>query len=371
VSKRAFRWALVCVIVSFLGLVGAGVWGAHVVMSYPLRPHAGAGRVMTLKVSKGMRFPEVAEAAADAGLIEKPTWFRIYAMYRGLANKVRAGTYELRDDLPPRDVLDALVKGVEEIDVAVTIPEGKNLEEVFALIADAGIAPVADLEAVARDAEWLKQEGIEGETAEGYLFPDTFRWKKPTPAKNVLETMVKKHRVVYDDLRKKHEKTLEKLQKQLNWGNREIVILASIVEKETAEPSERPRVASVFVNRMTMASFPSKRLETDPTVRYGCLVAVAPSKPVSCIGWDPAGRLHRAQLDDATNRYNTYQHAGLPPGPIANPGRGALEAAMAPESSQYLFFVAKDASGQERGRGPHVFSKTYEEHTKWVAKYQK
>jgi len=320
-----------------------------------------------------MRFPEVAEAAAGAGLIEKPTWFRIYAMYRGLANKVRAGTYELRDDLPPRDVLDALVKGVEEIDVAVTIPEGKNLEEVIALIADAGIAPVADLEAVARDAEWLKQEGIEGETAEGYLFPDTYRWKKPTPAKNVLETMVKKHRVVYDDLRKKHQKTLERIQKQLNWGDREIVVLASIVEKETAEPNERPRVASVFVNRLTLSSFPSRRLETDPTVRYGCLVALQnakppkPASPPSCDGWDPAGRLHRAQLDDATNPYNTYQHAGLPPGPIANPGRGALEAAMAPESSQFLYFVAKDASG----KGAHVFSKTYEEHAKWVAKYQK
>jgi len=371
VSKRAFRWALVCVIVSFLGLVGAGVWGAHVVMSYPLRPHAGAGRVITLKVAKGMRFPDVADSAASAGLIDKPTWFRIYAMYRGLANKVRAGTYELRDDLPPRDVLDALVKGVEEIDVAVTIPEGKNMGEVFALIAEAGIAPVADLDAVARDAEWLKQEGIEGETAEGYLFPDTYRWKKPTPAKSVLETMVKKHRVVYDELRKKHEKTLEKLQKQLKWGDHQIVILASIVEKETAEPSERTRVASVFVNRLTLPSFASKRLETDPTVRYGCLMAPANAKPAGCAGWDAAGRLHRAQLDDATNPYNTYQHAGLPPGPIANPGRGALEAAMAPESTQYLYFVAKDATGQERGKAAHVFSKTYEEHAKWVAKYQK
>src|SRR5262249_37174813 len=321
----------------------------------------GTGQTVTVKVGKGMKFPEVADELARAGIIDRPTWFRVYAMHRGLANKVRAGTYELRDDLPPRDVLDALVKGVEEVDVAVTLPEGKNLREVFAIIDASGVAPAADLEALARDAEWLKQQGIDGETAEGYLFPDTYRWKKPTPARAVLETLVKRHHIVYDELRKKHAKTLEKLQKQLDWGDKEIVILASIVEKETGDPAERPRVASVFVNRLTLPSFPSRRLETDPTVRYGCLVPV--EKPPSCQAWDPAGRLHRAQLDDAENPYNTYQRKGLPPGPIANPGRSALEATMAPETSSYLYFVAKD----ERS---HVFSKTYEEHARAVEKYQ-
>lgn len=361
-SKQAFRRALVCVVALFGVLIGVGLWGANVVMTYPSRAHGGEGHAVTVKVAKGMRFPEIAEALAAGGVIERPSWFRVYAMYRGLANKVRAGTYELRDDMPPRDVLDLLVKGVEEIDVAVTLPEGKNMTEVFAAIEQAGIAPAAELATLARDAEWLKGQGIEGETVEGYLFPDTYRWKKPTPARAVLETLVKKHRIVYDELRKKHAKTLEKLQKQLGWGDKEIVTLASIVEKETAEPSERPRVAAVFVNRMTLASFPSRRLETDPTVRYGCLVPA--TKPPSCQGWDPAGRLHRAQLDDAQNPYNSYQHQGLPPGPIANPGRGALDAAMAPEASSYLYFVAKD----ERS---HVFSKTYEEHARWVEKYQK
>jgi UPF0755 protein len=361
-SKRAFRSALICVVALVGVLIGVGLWGANIVMTYPVRAHAGSGRVVTVKVGKGMRFPEIAEALAAGGVIERPSWFRVYAMYRGLANKVRAGTFELKDDLPPRDVLDLLVKGVEEVDVAVTIPEGKNLIEVFGAIEQAGIASAAELTAIARDAEWLKGQGIEGETAEGYLFPDTYRWKKPTPARAVLETMLKKHRIVYDDVRKKHGKTLEKLQKQLGWGDKQIVTLASIIEKETAEPSERPRVASVFVNRLTLPSFPSRRLETDPTVRYGCLVPT--QKPPSCTGWDPAGRLHRAQLDDAANPYNTYQHAGLPPGPIANPGRGALEAAMAPDGSPYLYFVAKD----ERS---HVFSKTYEEHARWVEKYQK
>jgi UPF0755 protein len=362
VSKKAFRWALIVVLASIAALAAAGVWAAREVMRYPERAHAGAGRTVTVKVGKGMKFPEVASELAAAGIIERPSWFRVYAMYRGLANKVRAGTYELRDDLPPRDVLDALVRGVEEVDVSVTIPEGRNLREVLALIAAAGIADADELEQVARDPEWLKEEGIEGESADGYLFPDTYRWKKPTPARAVLETMVKHHRTVYDELRRAHLRTLEKIQKQLGWGDREVVILASIVEKETADPAERPKVASVFVNRLTMSSFPSRRLETDPTIRYGC--TIPPEKSKGCTGWDPSDRLHRAQLDDADNPYNTYQHPGLPPGPIANPGRGALEAAMAPEATSYLYFVAKD----ERS---HVFSRTYEEHARWVSRYQK
>ncbi len=361
-SKPAFRSALVVVVASIVALGTAGVWAAREVVRYPERAHAGDGRAVTVKVGKGMKFPEVATELARSGVIDRPTWFRVYAMYRGLANKVRAGTYELRDDLPPRDVLDALVKGVEEIDVSVTLPEGKNLREVFAIIEAAGIAGAAELEQVARDAEWLKQEGIDGETAEGYLFPDTYRWKKPTAARTVLETLVKQHHIVYDELRKKHLRTLEKIQKQLGWGDREVVVLASIVEKETADPGERPKVASVFVNRLTLPSFPSRRLETDPTVRYGCLMPLEKSK--GCAGWDPADRLHRAQLDDGGNRYNTYQHPGLPPGPIANPGRGALEAAMAPDATPYLYFVAKDEH-------THVFSRTYEEHARWVEKYIK
>jgi UPF0755 protein len=283
-------------------------------------------------------------------------------MHRGQANKVRAGTYELRDDLPPREVLDLLVKGVEEVDVSVTLPEGKHLREVFAALEAAGIASAAELEVIARDPEWLKQQGIEGETAEGYLFPDTYRFRKPSPPRAVLETMVKKHRIVYDELRRKHLRSLEKLKKQLGWSDREIVTLASIVEKETGDPAERGRVASVFYNRLTVSSFPSRRLETDPTIRYGCTIPVEKSR--GCQSWNPTDRLRRAQLDDKDNLYNTYQHAGLPPGPISNPGRASLEATMAPDATSYLYFVAKD----ER---THVFSKTFEEHNRWVEKYQK
>ncbi len=331
------------------------------IMSYPERAHAGQGRTVTVKVSKGMRFSEIADALAQGGVIDRPTWFRIYAMHRGLANKVRSGTFEISDSLPPRDVLELLVKGVEEVNVPVTIPEGKNLREVFTIIAQSGVVTEAELEAQARDPEWLKQQGIEG-TVEGYLFPDTYKFKKPSTAKAILETMIKQHRVVWDAVRREHDRSLEKVEKQMGWGDREILIMASLVEKETADPIERSKVASVFYNRLTLASFPSRRLETDPTIRYGC--TIPEPKSAACTAWDPAGRLHRIQLDDAENAYNTYQHPGLPPGPISNPGRASIAAAMAPDSTPYLFFVAKD----ERS---HVFSKTFEEHQKNVQKYQK
>jgi UPF0755 protein len=361
-GKRAFRSALAVVLVTFVILGGVAFFGVREILRYPERPHAGSGKSVVVKISKGMRFPEVAQILTKDAIIERPTWFRLYAMHRGLANRVKAGTYTFRDDLPPRDVLDLLVQGVEEIDVSVTIPEGRNLREVFAIMGEAGVADPHELEAAGRDAAWLKQVGIEGETVEGYLFPDTYRFKKPSPPRAVLEAMLKQHRIVYDELRKKHARTLDKLKKQLDWADREVVTLASIVEKETGDPAERPRVASVFVNRLTVPGFPSRRLETDPTIRYGCTIPTSKSK--ACLAWDPSGRLHRAQLDDVDNPYNTYQHAGLPPGPISNPGRASLEAAMAPEPTGYLYFVAKD----ER---THVFSRTYEEHARWVQKYQK
>ena len=361
-SKRSFRAALAVVVATFALLAAAAVWGGYEVSRYPGRRRAGTGREVAVEIERGMKFPAVVEILARARLVDRPSWFRLYAMHRGLANKVRAGRYSLRDDLSPRELLDALVAGVEEVEVAVTVPEGKHIREVFALVAAAGVADADALEEAARDPAWLKEQGIDGETCEGYLFPETYRFKKPSPPRAVLAAMVKQHRIVWAELEKQHARSLAKLEKQLGWGDREVVVMASIVEKETGAPEERRRVASVFYNRLTLPGFKTRLLETDPTIRYGCTIPRAKSR--GCAGWDPSDRLHRAQLDDAGNLYNSYRHPGLPPGPIANPGRASLAAAMDPEATEYLYFVAKD----ER---THVFSRTYEEHARWVEKYQK
>jgi UPF0755 protein len=282
-------------------------------------------------------------------------------MHKGAANKVKAGKYVLHDDWTPAQVLDKLLEGpLPEPQIAVTIPEGKHLREVFAIFEEKGIATAVELEAVARDPVWLRKMGISGETAEGYLFPDTYRFKVPTPPQQVLERMVRMHRLVYAELRQQHQKSLGKLQKQLEWGDREIVVMASIVEKETGDPAERPLVASVFYNRLLFSSFRPKRLETDPTIRYGCTIPIEKSE--ACKAWDPRGPLYDRQLKDDHNPYNTYRHEKLPPGPIANPGRASIAAAMAPAESEYLFFVAKDPR-------THVFSRTRKEHEDNVDKY--
>jgi UPF0755 protein len=144
-----------------------------------------------------------------------------------------------------------------------------------------------------------------------------------------------------------------------------VLVLASIVEKEAVEASERPRIAQVFINRLTSPTLQAQALETDPTIRYGCLVPVVKSQACKRLAGDvPARqpgceRLRRAQLDDADNPYNSYQHEGLPPGPICNPGRASMAAAIDPDGSDYFFFVAKDARH-------HAFSKTMAEHQRAV-----
>jgi len=233
---------------------------------------------------------------------------------------------------------------------------------VFALIEESGIAKASELEKVGRDPAWLKQEGIDGETVEGYLFPDTYEFRVNEKPAVVLQRLITRHQEVWNDLLAKHPRDAAKLKDKLGWSDRELLIMASIVEKEAVEPAERPRIAQVFINRLTLPSFTPKRLETDPTIRYGCIVPVQKSTP--CQQWDKRDRLHRAQLDDKANPYNTYQHEGLPPGPISNPGRRSIEAVISPDGTDYLYFVAKN----ER---EHVFSKTFDEHKRNVDKYMK
>ena len=159
-----------------------------------------------------------------------------------------------------------------------------------------------------------------------------------------------------------HGKGLAEVKAKLHWSDHQVLIMASIVEKEAVDPAERPRIAQVFINRLTDPDFKPKRLETDPTIRYGCMVPVV--KSAACQSWDKTDRLHRAQLDDPDNLYNTYRHDGLPPGPISNPGKASMLAVMEPDGSKYFFFVARDARN-------HVFSRTLDEHRAAVDKYMK
>jgi UPF0755 protein len=360
VASRSFRIALAVVLGSLLIV---GIVAGYLIsraLAYPAAAHGGAGKDVELEIKSGMSFPAIASMLADKGLIDKPTWFRLYAMWEGDTTNVKTGKYAIKDNLAPRQVLAILVAGVKEVATKVTLPEGKNMLEFFELLAAGKVAKAAELEALARDKAFLGHRGITGDTVEGYLFPDTYEFRVNEKPAVVLSRLITRHQEVWNDLLAKHPRDAAKLKDKLGWTDRDLLTMASIVEKEAVDPAERPRIAQVFINRLTSPSFSPRRLETDPTIRYGCMVPVEKSAP--CRQWDKHDRLHRAQLDDKANPYNTYQHDGLPPGPISNPGKGSIEAVLAPDGSDYFFFVAKDARN-------HAFARTFEDHKRNVEKY--
>jgi UPF0755 protein len=356
---RAMKRAFVVFLVSGLLGLAAVLVVARVAWRYGDTPGGTARGTVEVEIPKGASAGDVADRLAAAGLIGRPAVFRLYAGQRGVAGRFKAGRYAINAPATPKQILDALVKGAADELVLVTIPEGKNLVEVAEILDAAGVASKAEVIARATDPSFVASLGLPGSSLEGYLFPDSYRLRPRSPASRALIPLVRRHRQVFEELRAAHGKGLLEL-KKLGWDDQQVVTLASIVEKETGQPQERPRIAQVFLNRLRLPSFSPKLLQTDPTIIYGCTVATPRS--AACLKWD--GRIRRAQLDDRDNRYNTYTHEGLPPGPISNPGRAALEAVMAPDRTPYLYFVS-------RNDGTHFFSSTVAEHNAAVVKYQR
>jgi UPF0755 protein len=355
-QKRAAQ-VVVLTVLFFLAVVGGLTWQA---LSYPESHPSGSPREAKITVEKGMTLGEISKRLGESGLIDHPSWFRFYANERGLAQKIKAGQYTLSSKMSPRELLDRLVEGVPVEEVAVTIPEGRNMLQVAELLDQAGVCNGDEAVKAMRDAVFARQLGVPNATLEGYLYPDTYRFRPRSPAHKVLAQMVKHAEEVLGQLSKQHADGVAMLKKQYSFGPREIVLMASLVEKETAQPSERPRIAGVFLNRLKLPTFVPHRLETDPTIVYGCTVPV--KKSAACKQFQ--GRIRKMHLNDQDNPYNTYTHEGLPPGPIANPGRAALEAVLQPDATPYLYFVSKND-------GTHYFSKTRAEHEAAVNKYQR
>jgi UPF0755 protein len=341
----------------FLAVVSGLAWQA---ISYPGSHPGGPAREAKITIDKGMTLGEIAKRLRDKGLIDHPRWFRFYANERGLAQKMRAGQYTLSSKMSPKELLDRLVEGVPVEEVAVTIPEGKNMLQVAELLEAAGVTSQDEALRLMRDAAFVRSVGVPNATLEGYLYPDTYRFRSGSPAAKVLGQMVKHGEEVLAALDKQHPDGVAMLKKLYGFSDREIVLMASLVEKETAQPAERPRIAGVFLNRLRLPTFVPHRLETDPTIVYGCTVPT--KKSAACKKFE--GRIRKIHLTDADNPYNTYTHEGLPPGPISNPGRAALEAVLQPDATPYLYFVSKND-------GTHYFSKTRAEHEAAVNKYQR
>lgn len=361
-SRLSQYVALLLVVVSLTAATWVG-WRAYdQLVNYPTRKGPGDNTPIALEVPRGASFTQILTLLTDHGVIpaDEAIYFKLFILHRGASSKTTAGPHTFRADMTPEEVLAELIRAQRAEETRVTVPEGRNILEVADILAAAGFGAQQDILAAMRDPALRESLGIPGETLEGYLFPDTYKFPSKATPEQVLRKMVEHHRQVYAGLKRSHREAIDELGRVFKWTDHEIVIMASLVEKETAAKHERPLIAGVFLNRLRFASFQPKRLETDPTIIYGCTIPL--KKSTACESF--TGRIRRVHLRDPDNLYNTYTHEGLPPGPITNPGKAALEAVLAPKKSRFLYFVSRNDK-------THQFSKSMAEHEAAVEKYMR
>ena len=342
-SRRARRtYATLAVLLLLASGWGVFSWG---------RPHAGTGRVVELAWPDGLGWGDGVAHLVAAGVVDETLAVRLLFRLASPFVTPEPGAHLLADDLTPFETLRRLARLSSRARTKLVVPEGYNRFQIAARLEQLHVCARSELDHAVSDPGWLSSNGIQGDTAEGFLAPATYDLFLDSKAALVASELVGTMQKRLSALRASHAEQLAGLTSRYGWGEREILTLASVVEKEAGNADERPLIASVFFNRLDDPTFrPARSLQSDPTAAYGCLAV--PSLP-SCQGY--AGRVTPAMLRDAGNPYNTYRHPGLPPGPIANPGMSAILAVLSPASTDYLFFVAA-------GDGRHVFSRTLGEH---------
>jgi UPF0755 protein len=291
---------------------------------------------IVFSISQGESFTNLTERLHARKMVTSKLRFKLLARFRGDDKHLKAGEYQLAANMAPLQVLDTLVHGKVYLH-SLIIPEGYTVAQIAAETERMGLAAADRFLALANDPEMAKSFGLPSQTLEGYLFPDTYHFPRNAGEKSIISKMVEHFE---QQIPPQWLKRADELQMSLH----QVVTLASIIEKETGAPFERPLIASVFHNRLKK----KMRLESDPTVIY------------ALENFD--GNLTRRHLRQRTS-YNTYVIRGLPPGPIANPGRDAIEAALYPAQSDYLFFVSKKD-------GTHFFSTNLDDHNQAVRNYQ-
>ena len=298
-----------------------------------------SGEEIRLVIPPGASFHAIEDILAQTGLIVPGPRFRLVAGLMGVADKLKAGDYAIKAGSSPYKILKRLSLGAIHLQ-PLTIPEGYNIVQIDQLFSDEGWAKKGAVTQLARDPDFIKALGLNVDSLEGYLFPDTYLFiRGGQDAKELLTTMVKQNRKVIDSLGVKQHL------KHLGLNLHQFLTLASIIEKESGRVEEQTKIARVFLNRLKKGM----RLQADPTVIYGIS------------NFD--GNLTKKELL-TPGPYNTYLNQGLPPGPICNPGRSAMKAILRPARWKYLYFVSKND-------GSHYFSSSLSRHNRAVARYQK
>jgi len=317
--------------------------------------------LVELDVPAGLGPEEVAELLDDAGVVESAEAFEVFLRATGGANGLVAGPHLLSPGASAWELRRLLSRASDRPTAKVIVPEGFNRFDLAARLHKLRVCGRLAFLAATTDSQLLDELAIErggavgAESAEGYLFPATYELAHDTEPRDVIRRMVAESDRRWAMLSTQHPAGLASLgAPPLGWGRRDILTLASIIEKEAAVDDERPVIASVFLNRLLDPTFKPKRLQSDPTSAYGCLVSADLS---GCSGF--AGKPTPSSNQDPTNRYSTYTHEGLPPGPIANPGQRSIEAVLAPAATKFLYFVAN-------GGGRHAFSESLQAHNEAV-----
>jgi len=290
-----------------------------------------------VQVTEGMSFKAIAGTLRKEGVIRYRGYFEIIGRLQGISRKVRVGYYGLNTNMSMWEVLEALRKG-RIIEYEVVVPEGYNLYQIGWTISNTPlISDPQQFIKLVKDKNYVHSLGVDADTLEGYLFPDTYYLPKGIKLEDIPKKMVLRYKAVFDD-------SYRARAQELGFSEQQVITLASIIEKEAKVSSERKLISAVYHNRLKKGM----RLQADPTAVYGTKAWIT-----------------KVTLNDLKRKspYNTYLHKGLPPGPIANPGQGAILAALYPDRVDYLFFVAQ-------GDGSHYFSTDYGTHEKAVGRYR-
>ena len=331
--KRAF---LLLLTLTILAAIGVGVtlyrW-----TSEPFKGWEGAEQFVTIEPGSGTR--TITQRLIQAGVIRDDATFRAALWRSGRSRSLQAGEFRFERAMTPIEVVDKLARG-EVHNRRITFPEGLNIREMARIYEQQGFGRAAAFAEAAADARPIRDIDADATDLEGYLFPETYSVPRDTTATKLVSLMVARFRQLFTSDIQQAGRTLELTPRQ-------IVTLASLVEKETAQPAERPIVAAVYLNRLKIGM----GMQADPTVIYALERAGR---------YD--GNIRRGDLS-FDSPYNTYRYPGLPPGPIASPGLASLQAAVAPAQVDYLYFVS-------RNDGSHVFARTLAEHNENVRQYQ-
>ncbi len=329
---------IICIAFIMLLAAGGG-YIAYDIYTFLHTPAKTPGKERTVDISPGMSFHQTATRLYKAGIISDVKRFTLLAKWKKQQTRVKAGEYRLHSGWLPEKILETITSG-QSVLYKLFIPEGLPWWEVGRLVEQAGFGSFASFKAAVYDRRLLDSYDIPFANAEGFLYPDTYLL--PRPRDNDAAFVV--HKLIKTFWAKAGSKV---------WAQgmpdekalRRTITLASLIEKETNVEQERKRIAGVFFNRLKRGML----LQSDPTIIYG-------------LGVNFDGNIRRRHLEDPANPYNTYKHAGLPPGPVCSPGLRSIQAALAPEKHNLYYFVAT-------GYGGHTFSRTLTEHNKAVRSY--